>query len=107
MSSEQGLSRMLGVSLAERSDGQSETSTTFKDSKEKEGCPGSSVLKDLIPLGPEESAMEVVLKKIRELSDSVRGEEGGEGKVMEWGVERVGLSPYLGGDKISLSVCVL
>ncbi|XP_054576688.1 antizyme inhibitor 2-like [Eptesicus fuscus] len=64
------LHRMLGVSLAEGSDGQSGTSTTLKDSKEKEVCPGSSVLKDLIPLGPEESAMEVVLKKIRELSDS-------------------------------------
>ncbi|CAK6440867.1 unnamed protein product [Pipistrellus nathusii] len=56
--------------LAEGSDGQSGTSTTPKDWKEKEGCPGSSLLKDLIPLGTEESAMEVVLKKIWELSDS-------------------------------------
>lgn len=98
MFSEPGLSRILG---------QSEMSTTLKDSKEKEGCPGNLLLKDIIPLGPEESAMEVVLKKIQELSDSVRREEGGEGKVMEWGVERVGLSPYLGGDKIRLPVCVL
>ncbi|XP_014396471.1 PREDICTED: ornithine decarboxylase-like [Myotis brandtii] len=45
-------------------------STTLMDSKENEGHPGSSLMKDIIPLGPEESAMEVVLKKIRELSDS-------------------------------------
>ncbi|XP_014402660.1 PREDICTED: ornithine decarboxylase-like [Myotis brandtii] len=38
--------------------------------QENEGHPGSSLMKDIIPLGPEESAMEVVLKKIRELSDS-------------------------------------
>ncbi|XP_023600016.1 antizyme inhibitor 2-like isoform X2 [Myotis lucifugus] len=62
--------RMLGVSLAEGSDGQSGMSTTLTDSKENEGRSGSSLMKDIIPLGPEESAMEVVLKKIGELSDS-------------------------------------
>ncbi|XP_059542099.1 antizyme inhibitor 2-like [Myotis daubentonii] len=61
---------MLGVSLAERSDGQSGMSTTLMDSKENEGHPGSSAMKDIVPLGPEESAMEVVLRKIRELSAS-------------------------------------
>ncbi|XP_059546405.1 antizyme inhibitor 2-like isoform X4 [Myotis daubentonii] len=67
--------RMLGVSLAERSDGQSGVSTTLTDSKENEGHPGSSAMKDIVPLGPEESAMEVVLRKIRELSASVELEQ--------------------------------
>ncbi|ELK27758.1 Ornithine decarboxylase 2 [Myotis davidii] len=67
--------RMLGVSLAEGSDGQSGVSITLMDSKKNEGRPGSSSMKDIVPLGPEESAMEVVQKKIRELSDSVELEQ--------------------------------
>ncbi|XP_066121200.1 ornithine decarboxylase-like [Saccopteryx bilineata] len=61
---------MLGVCLAEGSGGLSGRSTTLGDPKENRGPPGSLLLKDIITLRPGQSAREVVLKKIQELSDS-------------------------------------
>lgn len=46
--------------------------------KGSQGPPGSTWPEELIALGPGESAWQVVLKKIQELSDSVwREKEGG------------------------------
>lgn len=64
-------------------------SALLVDRKESAGTAGSTWPKEIIPLGPGESAREVVWKKIQELSDSVRtrgkgrGAEGREGMGME------------------------
>nr|XP_019585704.1 PREDICTED: antizyme inhibitor 2-like [Rhinolophus sinicus] len=60
---------MLGVCLAEGSSGMSGMNTSLGDLKQIGGPSGSSWPKEITTLGPGESAREVVLKKIQELSD--------------------------------------
>ncbi|KAM5269564.1 antizyme inhibitor 2-like isoform 1-T2 [Hipposideros larvatus] len=61
--------RVLGVCLDQGSSGMSGMNTSLGDVKEIGGPPGSSWPKGIITLGPGESARQVVLKKIQELSD--------------------------------------
>lgn len=71
---EQDFSRTLGLCLVEGASGESGTSTRPGNLKESEEPSGSLWPKELITLEPGESSWQVVLKKIQELSDSVRRE---------------------------------
>ncbi|XP_039089867.1 antizyme inhibitor 2-like isoform X1 [Hyaena hyaena] len=62
--------KMPGLCLAEGASGESGTSTHLGNLKESEEPSGSLWPKELITLEPGESAWQVVLKKIQELSDS-------------------------------------
>lgn len=81
-SSEQALSRMSEQCLAEGLGGVLGMSAPVGTSKESGESPGSMWPKDLILLEPGETAWQVVLKKIRELSDGVGGmcREGQRGR---------------------------
>lgn len=90
---EQNLSRTPELCLMEGSVEGSGTSTPLGKPKESQGPPGSVWPKELIALEPGESAWQVALKKIQELSDSVGGRrreregQGGKGREGEGGVE--------------------
>lgn len=111
-SSRQVLSRKLVPCLAEGSGGVSEMSALPVDPKESAGPAGSTWPAEVIPLGPGESAREVVCKKIQELSGSVwsggkgRGVEGqgGEGVEQQCREERVSLGRNFCEHKIRPSV---
>ncbi|XP_061287226.1 ornithine decarboxylase-like [Bos javanicus] len=62
--------RMLKLHLAEGLVGVSGVSIPIGNSKESKESPGSTWPKDIIALEPGETAWDVVLKKIKELSDS-------------------------------------
>ena len=93
------LFRMSKLRLAEGLVGVSGVSIPIGNSEESKESPGSTWPKDLIALKPGETSWDVVLKKIKELSDSVEGE--GEGRREEG---RGCLSPCFGGQEIRLSV---
>ena len=63
-----GLFEVVGVSIP------------IGNSKESKESPGSTWPKDIIALEPGETAWDVVLKKIKELSDSVEKEGEGRGQ---------------------------
>lgn len=83
---EQNLSRTPELCLMEGSVEGSGTSTPLGKPKESQGPPGSVWPKELIALEPGESAWQLALKKIQELSDSVGGRrreregQGGKGR---------------------------
>lgn len=83
------LFRMSKLRLAEGLVGVSGVSIPIGNSEESKESPGSTWPKDLIALKPGETSWDVVLKKIKELSDSVEGE--GEGR-REEGRKRVSQS---------------
>lgn len=75
------LFRMSKPRLAEGLVGASGVSIPIGNSKESKESPGSTWPKDIIALEPGETAWDVVLKKIKELSDSVEKEGDGRGEV--------------------------
>ena len=94
------LFRMSKLCLADGLVGVSGVSIPIGNSEESKESPGSTWPKDLIALKPGETSWDVVLKKIKELSDSVEGEVGGGGSKEGRGC----LSPCFGGQEIRLSV---
>ena len=90
------LFRMLKLHLAEGLVGVSGVSIPIGNSKESKESPGSTWPKDIIALEPGETAWDVVLKKIKELSDSVKKEGERRGAVRK--DEGVSV-PALGGKK--------
>ena len=90
------LFRMLKLHLAEGLVGVSGVSIPIGNSKESKESPGSTWPKDIIALEPGETAGDVVLKKIKELSDSVKKEGERRGAVRK--DEGVSV-PALGGKK--------
>ena len=71
------LFRMSKLCLADGLVGVSGVSIPIGNSEESKESPGSTWPKDLIALKPGETSWDVVLKKIKELSDSVEGEGAG------------------------------